>query len=89
MIKCGPGGTAFVGRDAVALFRATALASGLRLYAKSGMVPNRAWTPTAMLRAAGAITGKTYKRGQHTLAADDLKTWADAMTAALPIVEAQ
>jgi hypothetical protein len=87
-IKTGPGGTTFAGPDAVALFRATSLASGLRLYAKTGMKPNRAWTPSAMLHAAGAITGKRYKRGQHQQAADDLKVWADTMAAALPVTKA-
>jgi hypothetical protein len=74
----------FVGPDAVALFRATAIASGLRLYAKTGMKPNRAWSPTAMLAAATGITGKKYKRGEHQKAADDIKLWADTMSAALP-----
>jgi hypothetical protein len=83
-IKTGPGGTTFAGPDAVALYRATALASGLRLYAKTGMQPNRAWTPTAMLKAATGITGKKYKRGEHAKAADDIKLWADTMSAALP-----
>lgn len=86
-IKSGPGGITFAGPDAVALFRATAIASGLRLYAKTGMKPNRAWTPSAMLKAAGGLTGKTYKRGQYQQAADDVKAWADAMAAAIPIVK--
>jgi hypothetical protein len=83
-IKTGPGGTTFVGADAVALFRATAIASGLRLYAKSGIKPNRAWSPTAMLKAASGITGKAYKRGEYAKAAEDVKAWADEMAAALP-----
>lgn len=84
-IVYGAGGTAFVGPDAVALFRAAALWSGLRLYARSRIKPNRAWTPTAMLKAAGQITGKTYKRGQYETAAADLKIWMDTMKAALPV----
>ena len=51
------------------------------------MQVNRAYTPTAMLKAASGITGKTYKRGQHQQAADDIKVWCDAMKAALPVVE--
>ena len=78
------GGTAFVGPDAIALYRATAIRSGLKMYAKCGMRPNRAWTPTAMLKAAGEITGKTYKRGQYLSAAADLEIWANTMSAALP-----
>lgn len=82
----GDGGVSYVGLDAVSLYRATALKSGLRLYAKTGMKPNSAWTPTAMLAAAGGITGKRYKRGQYAAAAADLQIWIDAMRAALPIV---
>ncbi len=43
---------AFVGPEAVNVFAMAALSSGLRLYAATGMKPNRAWTPTAMMRAA-------------------------------------
>jgi hypothetical protein len=85
VITTGAGGTAFVGPDAVALYRATVLASALRLYAKTGMKPNSAWTPTKMLAAASGITGKRYKRGQHEQAANDVKLWADTMAAALPV----
>jgi hypothetical protein len=87
-IKTGPGGgITFAGPDAVALYRATAIEHGLRLYAKTGMKPNRAWTPSAMLQAATGITGKPYKRGQYVKAADDVKAWAVAMAAALPVVK--
>lgn len=85
-VQITPGGTAFVGPDAVALFRARTIASGLKLYAKTGMTPNRAWTISAMLKAAGKITGQTYKRGTAEQAAADLTIWADAMTAAIPVV---
>jgi hypothetical protein len=33
---------------------------------------------TEVLRKAGLITGKTYKRGQHAQAAEDLKAMLDA-----------
>ena len=49
--------TMFVGKSGVDTFRAIALRSGLSLYAKTGMKPNRAWTPTKMLKVAGTITG--------------------------------
>lgn len=80
----GNGGTAFVGRDAVKLYQATVLASALRLYAKTKMQVNRMYTPSRMLVAATAVTGKAYKRGEYQKAADDLKLWADEMAAALP-----
>lgn len=86
-IQTSPSGAiSFVGKDAVRLFQATALASGLRLYARSGMKPNRAWTPTAMLKLASSFTGKAYKRGAYLAAAEDVKAWADAMAATLPKV---
>lgn len=62
------GGMTFTGRG-VDVFRAKVIASGLRLYAKTGMRPNRAWTPTAMLKAANALTGHVYRRGQYEAAA--------------------
>lgn len=65
----------FVGDRGVATYRAIALKSGLKLYAKTGMKPNRMWTPTAMLRAAGDVTGRVYKRGQYLQAIADLDAW--------------
>jgi hypothetical protein len=88
-IKTGPGGTTFAGPDAVRLYQARAISAALRLYAKTGMKPNRAWTPSAMLKAATDITGNAYKRGQYLTAADDVKQWADTMAAALPIIRAK
>jgi len=67
--------TTFVGERGVETFRAISLKAGLRLFAKTGMKPNRAWTPTAMLKTAGTITGKVYKRGQYDLAVADLDAW--------------
>ena len=67
----------FDGRGAVEVYAATATASGLRFYAKTGMKINRAYTPTAMLKRASQITGKTFKRGQYELAAAELKAWAE------------
>lgn len=78
------GAISFVGADATKLYSATVLKSALRLYAKTGMKVNRAYTPSAMLAAAERITGKTYRRGQYQQAQDDLQTWCDTMSAALP-----
>jgi hypothetical protein len=41
----------------VSTYVAIALKGGLNMYMSSGMKPNRAWTPTAMLAAASEITG--------------------------------
>lgn len=86
-IGVGKGGTSYVGPDAVALLRARTIASALRLYARTGMKANRAYTPSNMLAAATGITGKQYKRGQYVQAADDIKVWADNMELALPVVQ--
>lgn len=87
LITRGSASIGFVGPDAVALFRAVVIGSALRTYAQTGLRMNRAYTPTAMLKAATGITGKTYRRGEHLKAADDIKVWCDAMRAALPVVE--
>ena len=65
----------FTGPAGVATFRAIALKQGLKMYAQHKMKPNRAWTPTAMLQAAGKITGQTYKRGHYWQAVIDLEEW--------------
>jgi hypothetical protein len=88
-IVVGADGTTFVGPDAVNLFRATALWSALRLCAKTGMIPNRAWTKTAMLNMATEYTGQKYRRGQFGKASEDVKLWIDAMKAAIPIEQSR
>ena len=69
--------TTFVGKSGVDTFRAVALRSGLSLYAKTGMKPNRAWTPGNMLKAAGEITGVKYRRGEYQRAIAHLTTWLE------------
>ena len=71
-------GTSFIGSD-VYIFAALVCASGLRMYAKTGMKPNAAYTPTAMLKSATLYTGKAYKRGQFEEAAQDLTDYAEAL----------
>ena len=61
-------GTTFQGSD-VGIFRAIAIASALRLYARSGMRVNRAYTPKAMLAAAEQITGQVFKGKNKYMAA--------------------
>lgn len=62
-------GTSYSGGLGMKVYTATVLASGLRLYAKTGMKPNSAWTPTAMIRKANELTGHVYRRGQYNMAA--------------------
>ena len=81
------GGTTFAGRDAVNQFRAVTLKSALKMYAKTGMKLARNVSPTGMLQLAAEYTGKTYKRGQHAQAAEDMTAWIETMKAALPITD--
>ena len=75
------GGQSFQGSD-VNIFRGAVIASALRLYAKTGMQANRAYTPSAMLRAAAEITGRKFKRGQYAEAADAITAIVEAAKAA-------
>jgi hypothetical protein len=70
--------TSFTGTPAVNTYQAIALKSAIKIYAKTGMKVNRAYTPTAMLATAGKITGAVYKRGQYDAAVAGLQTWIDA-----------
>ena len=74
----------FQGPDAVSVYAIRVLASGLALYAKTGMIPNRAYTPTKMLSRASEYTGVRYKRGQYLEAAEALIALAKAKAASLP-----
>lgn len=50
-------------------FHVKLMASGLN---------SRQITRTEALKLAGQVTGKTYKRGQHAIAASDLDAWIAA-----------
>ena len=67
--------TLFAGKAGVATYQALVLKSGLKLYANTGMRPNRAWTPTAMMRLAAHITGKKFKARDYLGAAAALEVW--------------
>lgn len=71
-ITTSAGGTIYEGAG-IEAFRLLVIAQGLELYAKTRMLPNRAYTPTAMLQNATVATGKRYKRGQYVEAAADLR----------------
>ena len=68
----------FSGPEGVATVRAIAIKHAIKFYARTGMKVNRAYTPTAMLKAAASITGKAYKRGQFDQAVADLELWIAA-----------
>lgn len=49
--------------ESVNVFAMVTIKHAIKLYAKTGMRVNRAYTPTAMKRTAEQMTGKTFKRG--------------------------
>jgi hypothetical protein len=73
--------TMFSGSTAVSVYQCVAIASALRLYAKTGMKVNRAYTPKAMMDTAAALTGKKFKARDYVGAADALKALADQTAA--------
>lgn len=81
------GGFTATGPDAIKLMGAIMLKQALKLYAKTGMQMSRNISPTAMLTKAGRLCGKTYKRGQYDLAANDVEKWCETMKAAMPVSE--
>lgn len=85
------GATIIAGPDAMALYRATLLKVGIKLYKDTdgSVIPTRGLTITRMLAMTTTITGKRYKRGVTgwDAAIADLKTWCDAMKAAMPIID--
>lgn len=84
-IQHSEGGTVFAGPDATRLVQAATLASALRLYANTGIIPTRGVNITRMLTLASQYTGKTYKRGSARTAAADVRLWVEAMKTALPV----
>jgi len=62
--------TVFAGPEAVDVFKHTVMARGLKIYAKTGMKPNRMWKQSAMLKLAGEILGRKFKRGEGELAGE-------------------
>jgi hypothetical protein len=62
----------------VNLFVAVSLKHGLSLYAKTGMKPNRMWTPKAMMAKASEITGKKFKARDYQGAIAALQAHIDA-----------
>lgn len=79
-------GTTIFEGSGVEAFRLLAIASGLELYAKTKIKPNRAWTPTAMLRNASMATGKPYRRGAYYEAAADIRKVVDEMRSKIDFV---
>lgn len=66
------GSVTFQGKEAVSAYHIMALKTALKMYAKTGMKINRAYSPKNMLTVAQRITGKKYKIGQYMDAFEDL-----------------
>ena len=62
---------------APSIYQAVVLKSALKLYHRTGIKANRAYTPSAMLRTAGNITGKKFKRGEYLRAMQALEVWIE------------
>ena len=88
-ISHSPSGTMFCGPDAVRLQQAITLRSAIKMYVMSSgqIIPTRGMGITKMLKLAGGVTGKTYKRSQTAEAQQDLHIWIETMKSALPIFE--
>ena len=63
------------------VYQAVVLARALDLYAATGIKANRAYTPSAMMRTASAITGQTFKRRDYRGASVALMAHADKLAA--------
>lgn len=57
----------------IPVFQLIVITSAMRLYIKTGMRANRAYTPANMIAYASKITGKAYKRNGLTEAYNDLR----------------
>lgn len=63
----------FVGPRAVDVFAMAVMVSALRLYAKTGIRANRAYTPKAMIECATRWTGHKFKARDYEGAARALE----------------
>ncbi len=66
--------------------QAKTIARALRMYAKTGMRMNSAYTPRAMFAAATNITGLNFKRGDYERAAQACELAAEAIMQIAAIV---
>jgi hypothetical protein len=82
------GGFSLSGRDAVEVYRAATIRSGLQMYVSTGMLLTRGMTITKLMALASEYTGKKYKRGQYLIAAADMNDVIRAMKEKLEFVQA-
>ena len=81
--------TTFVGPTQVSVFQMVTIRSAIKLYAKTGMKANRAYTPTSMKVMVEKITGKIFKRGQWQEMQDALTVKIDEVRASAEFEEAK
>lgn len=67
--------TTSTGQAGVNTFVAISLKSAIKLYARTGMKANRAYTPKNMLAKASEITGKAFKARDYDGAIAALEAW--------------
>lgn len=84
-VKVFDGGAVYSGHDATRLLHAKTVMMSLGAIMKGFRLTKTA-TPTRTLALASKITGKAYKRGQYAQAHEDVRQWALAMQAALPVI---
>lgn len=68
----------------VQVYTATVLKNGIALYARTGLRPNRAYTPKAMMAQAALITGRTFRARDYAAAVAALQEWIDRAVPTLP-----
>lgn len=81
------GGASLTGHDAILFMRAAVLASSLKLYAKTRILPTRGVTLTKMLAMATTFTGKKYRRTEIMTAHEDVLQWSREMRDAIPTTD--
>lgn len=79
---------AFVGEDATRVFAAAVLRSSIKLWLATGMIPTRGVGITHMLARASQLTGKSYRRGDASMAVRDLTAWVDVAVSRIPVRDA-
>ncbi|MBS3648827.1 hypothetical protein KEU06_09435 [Pseudaminobacter sp. 19-2017] len=63
--------------EGVSVFQAITIKTALKLYAKTGIKANRAYTPKAMMTMAEKITGQKFRARDYLGAVAGLETWID------------
>ncbi|QIV65883.1 hypothetical protein Cp1R7AA1_020 [Mesorhizobium phage Cp1R7A-A1] len=75
-------GTVIATGNGVSVFQAITIKSALKLYAKTGIKANRAYTPTNMMAMAKKITGKKLAARDYMGGVAALESWIEEQKAA-------